>query len=84
MRNPFRYFNSSPEVIRLAVIEASVPEILWHVLCDIEDILHEHVGDGPRFLADVAASRYEFRGEVKVAASMRGEVDRIMRDHGKK
>ncbi len=65
-------------------IEASVPEILWHVLCDIEHILHEHVGDGPRFLADVAASCDEIRGEEKAAAPMRGELDRIMRGHGKK
>ena len=65
-------------------IEVTVPEILWHVLCDIEDILHEHVGDGPRFLADVAASCYEIRGEDKAAAPMGGELDQIMRDHGKK
>ena len=38
MRNPFRYFNSSPEVIRLAVMMyVRFPLSLRHV----EDLLHE-------------------------------------------
>ena len=65
-------------------IKATVPEVLWLVLCEIEDFLHEHKEDGPLFLAEVAANRFEFRGEVKAAAAMRADLDQVMRDHFKK
>ncbi len=67
MRNPFRYFNSSPEVIRLAVMMyVRFPLSLWHV----EDLLHERGIDichetvrfwwnrfGPMFAAEIKKKR---------------------------
>jgi putative transposase len=67
MRNPFRYFNSSPEVIRLAVMTyISNPQSLRQV----EDLLFERGIDirhqtvrywcnrfGPMFAAGIARPR---------------------------
>ena len=36
-RNPFRYFKTSPEIIRLAVMMFRFPLSL----CNVEDLLHE-------------------------------------------
>ena len=43
MQNPFRYFNSSPEVIRLAVMMYIRYPLS---LRQVEDLLFAHFGDG--------------------------------------
>jgi putative transposase len=71
MRNPFRYFNSSPEVIRLAVmIYIRYPLSLRQV----EDLLHERGIDichetvrywwnrfAPMFAAEIRKRRIHYR-----------------------
>ncbi len=71
MRNPFRYFNSSPEVIRLAVMMyVRFPLSLRNV----EDLLHERGIDishetvrfwwnrfGPMFAAEIRKRRVQRR-----------------------
>lgn len=67
MRNPFRYFNSSPEVIRLAVVLYNRYPLS---LRQVEDILHERGIDichetvrfwwnrfGPMFAAEIRKRR---------------------------
>ena len=65
-------------------IDVTVPEILRTVLCEIEDILHKHTGEGARLLADVAIDRFKFRREVPAAQTMQDDLDRVIKDHGKK
>ena len=79
MRNPFRYFNSSPEVIRLAVmLYIRYPLSLRQV----EDILFERGIDicyetvrywwnrfGPLFVAEIRKRRIENGGDKLVHGS---------------
>ncbi len=71
MRNPFRYFNSSPEVIRLAVMmylrySLSLRQVEVPLFERGTDICHETVRFwrnrfGPMFAAEIRKLRFDHR-----------------------
>ena len=60
MSNPhtFRYFKTSPEIIRLAVIMYVRYPLSWR---NVEDLLHEYVSTNPATLGRANASLIESR-----------------------
>jgi len=84
MRNPYRFFNSSPEVIRLAVMMyVRFPLSLRHV----EDLLHERGIDichetvrfwwnrfGPMFAAEIRKKRSAGHCHVWTPPVMQGKI----------
>ena len=76
MRNPFRYFNSSPEVIRLAVMMSVRYRLSLRQVEDLLvergiDVCHETVRFwwnrfGPLFAGEIGRQRVARRGIVKL------------------
>ena len=76
MRNPFRYFNSSPEVIRLAVMMYVRYRLSLRQVEDLLvergiDVCHETVRFwwnrfGPLFVGEIGRQRVARRGIVKL------------------
>ena len=62
-------------------IEVDRIDILSVVLREIERIAHEKTGCGSDLLFSVAVKQLEFHGEVMLAAAMRDEVTRVLKEH---